>query len=103
VPAAGRALVPRFYLVCIALSIVYGEIRAITGTIWPAVVMHASGNAFEHLLVLDYMRVEPGRQWLGSITTSIVAIAAFPALGVAIHRWRTRRTSAATRSNATTP
>jgi membrane protease YdiL (CAAX protease family) len=92
--AEGTAtLAPRFYLICIALSVVYGEIRAATATFWPAVLMHATGNAFGHLLALDYVRVQPGQQWLGSVSTSIVAILAFAILGVGIHRWRTHRAS----------
>lgn len=38
-------VIPRFYLVCIALSIVVGEIRAVMGTFWPALLMHGAGNA----------------------------------------------------------
>lgn len=38
-------LAPRVILGSIAAAVVYGEIRLRTGTVWPAVVMHASSNA----------------------------------------------------------
>jgi membrane protease YdiL (CAAX protease family) len=93
--AEGTAtLLPRFYVICIALSVVYGEIRAATGTFWPAVVMHAAGNAFGHLLALDYLRIEPGMAWVGSVSTSLVAALAFALLGIGLYRWRTHTAAA---------
>ncbi|MDR6882009.1 CPBP family intramembrane glutamic endopeptidase [Bacillus sp. 3255] len=43
---------PRFLLGIAALSVVYGEIRLLTGSVWPAVVMHAAGNAVIDTLIL---------------------------------------------------
>jgi hypothetical protein len=81
--------------VCLALSIVYGEIRAITGTYWPAVLMHAAGNASGHPLAADYLTISPGSAYLGSISTSVLAIICFATMGVALNRWRTDREAAA--------
>ena len=38
-------LAPRVVLGTTVAAIIYGEIRLRTGTVWPAVVMHAAGNA----------------------------------------------------------
>lgn len=38
-------LAPRVILGTTVIAVVYGEIRLRTGSVWPAVVMHASGNA----------------------------------------------------------
>lgn len=90
--AEGTATVlPRFYLVCIAASVVYGELREASGTFWPAVLMHASGNAFGHLLAIKHVRVEPGWEWLGSVSTSVVAAVALAVFGLAIARARRLR------------
>lgn len=90
-----RSMVPRFFLVSIALSMVYGEIRAITGTLWPAVLMHSAGNAFAHPLAAEYLRVDDGWEFLGSISTGLPAAVCFALLGIALHRWRTRREASA--------
>src|SRR5215207_8686597 len=82
--------IPRFYLTCFALSLVYGEIRAITGTFWPAVLMHAVGNSFGHPLVAEYVTLAPGKEYLGSISNGLFMIAFFGVLGVVINRWRWR-------------
>lgn len=47
------SFIPRFYLVCFALSILFGELRSVTGTFWTAVLIHAVGNAFGHPLAAE--------------------------------------------------
>ena len=84
--------IPRFYLICFALSIVYGEIRNITGTFWLAVLMHAVGNSFGHPLSADYVTLSFGKEYLGSISNGIIVIALFVVLGIIINRWRLRKT-----------
>jgi uncharacterized protein len=81
--------IPRFYLVCFAASIVFGEIRAITGTFWPAVLMHGAGNAFGHPLEAEYVKVVAGQEYLGSVGNGLFMIVFMILLGVAIIRWRT--------------
>lgn len=46
-------LAPRVLLGTTAAAVVYGEIRLRTGSVWPAVVMHASGNAIAAGLLDD--------------------------------------------------
>jgi uncharacterized protein len=87
--------IPRFYLVCFAAAIVFGEIRAITGTFWPAVLMHGVGNAFGHPLEFEYVKVVTGQEYLGSVGNGLFMIAFMILLGVAINRWRTRRADTA--------
>jgi hypothetical protein len=72
-------MIPRFYPACIALSIVYGEIRALTGTFWPAVLVHAAGNAIGHPLAADYLSIRAGAEYLGSMSASVLAIGSFAA------------------------
>jgi membrane protease YdiL (CAAX protease family) len=38
-------LIPRFLLGTVAVSILYGEIRLLTNSVWPAVIMHTVGGA----------------------------------------------------------
>lgn len=44
--------IPRIVLGVVMLSIVYGEIRLMTNSVWPAVLMHTIGNAFIDTLIL---------------------------------------------------
>ncbi|MEL7208635.1 MAG: CPBP family intramembrane glutamic endopeptidase [Actinomycetota bacterium] len=44
-------LAPRVVLGTTVIAVVYGEIRLRTGTVWPAVVMHASSNAVAGALI----------------------------------------------------
>lgn len=46
-------LAPRVILGTTVAAVIYGEIRLRTGTVWPAVVMHASGNAIAAALLDD--------------------------------------------------
>jgi membrane protease YdiL (CAAX protease family) len=84
---------PRFYLVCFALSILYGEIRSITGTFWPAVLMHAAGNSFGHPLSADYVTLALGKEYLGNAGNGLILIVLIGLLGVAINRWRLKKFS----------
>jgi membrane protease YdiL (CAAX protease family) len=85
--------IPRFYLACFAFSILYGEIRGITATFWPAVLMHCVGNAFGHPLSADYITFTAGKEYLGSVGNGLILIALVGLLGVAINRWRSRQSA----------
>jgi membrane protease YdiL (CAAX protease family) len=80
--------IPRFYLLSFVLALVFGEIRMITGTFWPAVLMHAVGNAFGHPLEAGYVKVAGGREFLGNLGNGLIMIGLVAVLGVGIHRWR---------------
>lgn len=82
--------IPRFYLLCFAFSILYGEIRSLTATFWPAVLMHAIGNAFGHPLAAEYVKNMAGMEYLGSISNGLILIALVGFLGALINRLRLR-------------
>jgi membrane protease YdiL (CAAX protease family) len=85
--------IPRFYLVMFAFAIVFDQIRRITGTFWPAVLMHAIGNSFGHPLAAEFVKVAPGKEYLGSIGNGLFTIILMGILGIAIYRWWMRKTS----------
>ena len=84
---------PRFFLLLFSTALVYGAIRNITGTFWPAVLMHGVGNAFGHPLEADYVTVAAGTEYVGSISTGLFVIAFVFLFAVAIIRWQARRTN----------
>jgi membrane protease YdiL (CAAX protease family) len=87
--------IPRLYLGAFAFSIVYGEIRMITRTFWPAVLMHWVGNTIANPLVAGFVLFSAGKEYLGSVgVDGLFMIAFFGLLGVAINRWRSRKTTA---------
>jgi membrane protease YdiL (CAAX protease family) len=87
--------IPRFYLGAFAFSIVYGEIRILTATFWPAVLMHWVGNSIANPLVAGFVSFSAGKEYLGSVgVDGLFVIAFFGLLGVAINRWRSRETAA---------
>ncbi|MGI9615703.1 MAG: CPBP family glutamic-type intramembrane protease [Acidimicrobiales bacterium] len=46
-------LVPRLLVGTVIVAVIYGEIRMATGSVWPAVLMHATGNAVVGALLAD--------------------------------------------------
>jgi membrane protease YdiL (CAAX protease family) len=44
-------LAPRVVFGCMAASVLYGEIRIRTGSVWPAVLMHTTSNAVAYALL----------------------------------------------------
>jgi membrane protease YdiL (CAAX protease family) len=52
-PEGPPTVVTRFLIGSVAASIVYGEIRLRTGSVWPAVLMHTVGGAFIATLLLE--------------------------------------------------
>jgi len=86
--------IPRLFLGAFAFSIVYGEIRMITATFWPAVLMHWVGNSIANPLVVGFVSFSAGKEYLGSVgVDGLFMIAFFGLLGVAINRWRSRETT----------
>lgn len=86
--------IPRLFLGAFAFSIVYGEIRIITATFWPAVLMHWVGNSIANPLVAEFVSFSAGKEYLGSVgVDGLFVIAFFGLLGIAINRWRLRETS----------
>lgn len=82
--------IPRLYLMFFAYSILYNEVRLITGSVWPVVLFHSFVNAIQHPLAAEYLQIVPGREYLvsfnGLFMTAFAAI-----LGIALHHWRIRK------------
>ncbi|TPV93869.1 MAG: CPBP family intramembrane metalloprotease [Myxococcales bacterium FL481] len=53
-------LVRRLVLGSVVFSLLYGEIRRRTGSIWPAVLMHWSGNVLANGLLLTTVTLNDG-------------------------------------------
>jgi membrane protease YdiL (CAAX protease family) len=86
--------IPRLYLGAFAFSIVYGEIRILTATFWPAVLMHWVGNSIANPLVAGFVTFSMGKEYLGSICVDgLIMIALFGILGVVLNRWRSSVTA----------
>ncbi len=73
--------IPRVIVGLVVLSVVYGEIRFVTGSVWPAVILHTLGNAIVDTLILKkFMAVQVGYEYLiapspeGLFTISLTAI-----------------------------
>jgi membrane protease YdiL (CAAX protease family) len=87
--------IPRLFLGAFAFSIVYGEIRILTATFWPAVLMHWVGNSIANPLVAGFVLFVAGKEYLGSVgVDGLIIILFFGLLGVALNRWRLRGTVA---------
>ena len=84
------AFIPRYYLALFAFAILYNEIRIITGSVWPAVLMHCITNAFGHPLVADFLTIAPGKDYLVSASGLFMIVLA-GLLGIALNRWRLKR------------
>lgn len=84
--------IPRLYLGAFAFSLLYDEIRIITGTFWPAVLLHAISNSFGHPLAADYVTVSAGKAYLGSIGfDGLFMMIFFGILAAALNWWRSRK------------
>ena len=86
-------LVPRFLIATIAASIVYGEIRLLTNSVWPAVLMQTAGGAFlSGLLVHDLIQIKSGTAFLISPgIEGMLSIVLIALVGVGIHLLRRKR------------
>jgi membrane protease YdiL (CAAX protease family) len=85
-------LLPRFLLGTIAASIVYGEIRLLTNSVWPAVLMQTAGGAFVGALMLDDLITISGGAWLFTpVLEGGLLIILFLLIGVGIYLRRSGR------------
>jgi membrane protease YdiL (CAAX protease family) len=83
--------IPLALVTIVAYSLVFGEIRLLTNSIWPVVLMHAIEDALVNpLLVEDFVRVKPGMDFFFSPGASILAIVFFSVTGIFLHRLRMR-------------
>ena len=76
----------------ISWAVVYGEIRLLTNSIWPAVMMHTVANASVNQLFTEgHIRIAPGMDWLVSPVNGLISIILFAATGIGLHQLRKRR------------
>jgi membrane protease YdiL (CAAX protease family) len=84
-------LLPRFILGTIVFAVVYGEIRIRTGSVWPAVLMHWTGNTIANTLLSGFagegfVSLIPGKEWLGSFgVEGVLMILLFAVLGTVLY------------------
>ena len=88
------AYIPLAIVMMISWAFVYGEIRLLTNSIWPVVLMHAVEDAFLISLIADqYIHILPGTDWLISPMNGLISAAFFIAVGAVLHHLRIRKNS----------
>jgi hypothetical protein len=89
--------------IMISWSFVYGEIRLLTNSFWPAVLMHAVEDAFIGVVIVgNYIRMSPGTDWLISPMNGLLMSVFFIGIGVCLNQFRKRKMSAASKGNIRT-
>jgi membrane protease YdiL (CAAX protease family) len=87
------AFIPLSILVMISWAMVYGEIRLLANSIWPAVLMHMVEDAFLNQLFTEHhIQIVPGTDWLVSPVNGLIGILFFIAIGVGLRQLRKRKT-----------
>jgi membrane protease YdiL (CAAX protease family) len=81
---------PRFYLIMFVYSVVYYEIRLLTGSVWPCVLLHCLTNAIQHPLDAEFMTIAAGKEYLVSFSGLFVMVL-IGLLGIILNRWRLRK------------
>ena len=88
-------LVPRFLAGAVAASIVYGEIRILTDSVWPAWLMHTVGATFIGALN-GLFAISSGMEFLVTpVFEGGLMIVLFTLTGVGIYLLRRKRTAVA--------
>jgi hypothetical protein len=84
--------IPLTIVVMISWAFVYGELRLLTNSIWPAVLMHAVEDALLFTLVIDrHIHILPGADWLISPMNGLINVVFFLAIGVGLRQLRIRK------------
>ncbi len=84
--------IPLAIIVAISWAFVYGELRLLTNSIWPAVLMHAVEDALLFTLVIDrHIQILPGTDWLISPMNGLISAVLFLAIGIALRQLRIRK------------
>jgi hypothetical protein len=90
------AFIPVSIVVMIAWAMVYGEIRLLTHSVWPAVLMHTVEDAFLNQLFYGrHIQIVPGADWLVSPVNGLISILLFIGVGVGLRQLRKRNPSLA--------
>ncbi len=81
--------IPMALLTIVSYSLVFGEIRLLTNSLWPVVLMHAIEDALVNpLLVEGFVKVKPGAEFFFSPGVSVLVIIFFSATGILVHKLR---------------
>ena len=90
------AFIPLSIVTMMSWAMVYGEIRLLTNSIWPAVLMHMVEDAILNQLFTEHhIQIIPGTDWLVSPMNGLVSILFFIAVGVGLRQLRKRKQSVA--------
>ncbi len=86
--------IPLSIVVMISWAMVYGEIRLLTNSIWPAVLMHTVEDALLNQLFTEHrIQIAPGTDWLVSPVHGLISILFFIATGIGLRQWRNKKIS----------
>jgi len=84
--------IPLAIVVAISWAFAYGEIRLLTNSIWPAVLMHAVEDALLFPLFIDrHIHILPGTDWLISPMNGLISVVFFLAIGIGLRQLRKRK------------
>lgn len=77
----------------VAAAIVYGEIRLLTHSVWPPLLLHTVGNAWVDVLIVQgFFKLTPGTDFLVSPGhQSLLTMLVFALIGIGLHQLRIRR------------
>jgi hypothetical protein len=90
------AFIPLSIVAMISWAMVYGEIRLLTNSIWPALLMHMVEDAYLiQLFTEHHIQITPGMDWLVSPMNGLISIFFFIAIGVGLRQLRKRKQSVA--------
>jgi hypothetical protein len=90
------AYIPLSIVVMISWAMVFGEIRLLTNSVWPAVLMHMVEDAFLiQLFTGNHIQIIPGTDWLVSPMNGLLMSFIFIAVGVGLRHLRKRKISTA--------
>ncbi len=83
------AFVPLALVTIMSYALVFGEIRLLTNSIWPVLLMHAIEDALVNpLLVEGFVKVKPGAEFFFSPGVSVLVIIFFVAIGIFLRKLR---------------
>ncbi|MBN1693857.1 CPBP family intramembrane metalloprotease [candidate division WOR-3 bacterium] len=81
--------IPLALLAIVSYALVYGEIRLLTDSLWPVLLMHAIEDALVNpLLVEGFVKVKPEAEFFFSPGVSVLVIILFAATGIFLHKLR---------------
>jgi hypothetical protein len=90
------AYIPLSIVVMISWAMVFGEIRLLTNSVWPAVLMHMVEDAFLiQLFTGNHIQIILGTDWLVSPMNGLLMSFIFIAVGVGLRHLRKRKISTA--------